>query len=342
MVDRTEQPPADEPVTETDRDQHPTDTASRVHLRSRLRRRPVLRSLAGTGLAAIAGVAPVAASETASDQTETGSDTDGDTGTDATAEPELVADLEPPALPENLALDDSGTVYLSLAVTGELLAVDPDGNQESVAQFDVGEEGALLGIVAVDGTIYALVNSGESETHGVWTVDIASGDTERMAALPAETAPNGITIDPYTEDGFLVTDHLGGAIWRVTPDDATVWVDDEVLDPDPEAEAGVGADGIAINPDGDVYVDNLDYGRLVRVPVSEDGSPGELDLVAEEDSLVGADGMTFDSQGRLYVAVNARDAIVRVELGSEMDDSESIATEDGGSMETDDNESMAG
>ncbi|ELY98131.1 SMP-30/gluconolactonase/LRE family protein [Natrialba asiatica] len=347
MVDRTEQPPADEPtsepVTETDRDKHPTDTATRVHRGSRFRRRPVLQSLAGTGLAAIAGVAPVAASETASDQTETSSDTDGDTGTDATAEPELVADLEPPALPENLALDDSGTVYLSLAVTGELLAVDPDGNQESVAQFDVGEEGSLLGIVAIDGTIYALVNSGDPETHGVWTVDIASGDTERMAELPAEeTAPNGITVDPYTQDGFLVTDHLGGAIWRVTPDDATVWVDDELLDPDPEAEGGVGADGIAINPDGDVYVDNLDYGRLVRVPVSEDGSSGELDLVAEEDSLVGADGMTFDSQGRLYVAVNARDAIVRVELGSEMDGSESVAIEESGSMETEGNRSMEG
>ncbi|WP_323172680.1 hypothetical protein [Natrialba sp. PRR66] len=370
MVDSTERPSTDEQPTEPDtefdsdsdsnsntnsnfdsdsgpdhdhdhernRDQHTTDAATRVQ-RSARPRRPVLQSLAGTGLAAMMGIAPVAASETASDQPAE----DGDTGTDGTAEPELVADLEPPALPENLALDDSGTVYLSLAVTGELLAVDPDGNQESVAQFDVGEEGALLGIVAVDGTIYALVNSGESETHGVWTVDIASGDTERMAELPAEeTAPNGITVDPYTEDGFLVTDHLGGAIWRVTPDGATVWVDDEVLDPDPEAEAGVGADGIAINPDGDVYVDNLDYGRLVRVPVSEDGSPGELGLVAEEDSLVGADGMTFDSQGRLYVAVNARDAIVRVELGSEMDDSESIATEDGGPMETDDNESMAG
>ncbi|ELY87507.1 SMP-30/gluconolactonase/LRE family protein [Natrialba taiwanensis] len=332
MVDRPEQPPADEPtsepVTETDRDQHLIDTTTQAHRSSRFRRRPVLQSLAGTGLAAITGVAPVAASETASDQPEGDSDPGGDTGTDETAEPELVADLEPPALPENLALDDSGTVYLSLAITGELLAVDPDGNQESVAQFDVGEEGALLGIVAVDGTIYALVNSGDPETHGVWTVDIASGDTERMAELPAEeTAPNGITVDPYTEDGFLVTDHLGGAIWRVTPDDATVWVDDEVLDPDPEAEAGVGADGIAINPDGDVYVDNLDYGRIVRVPVSEDGSPGELGLVAEEDSLVGADGMTFDSQGRLYVAVNARDAIARVELGSEAEADESTETE---------------
>lgn len=274
-------------------------------------RRAVLGTLAASALAG-ASTVPALAQE----DDDALDDESAETGADADdADLEVVADFDPPELPENIAIDEDGTIYLSLAITGEILAIDPDGeDRETVAQLDVGEEGLLLGLVVDDGTIHAALNSGEADTHGVWRVDATGGDAERVAELPAdETEPNGIVHDPYDPDALLVSDHRGGAIWRVAADGAEPWVDHEVLDPDPEAEPGVGADGLAVHPDGDVYVDNLDYGRIVRVPV-DDGSAGDPELVVEDESLVGADGMTVDEDGTLYVAVNARDAIARIDL----------------------------
>lgn len=231
---------------------------------------------------------------------------------DANGELEIVTTFDPPALPENLAIDDEGTVYLSMGPSGEIRAVDPNGTESSVATIDTGEEGLLLGITVLDGVLYAANGSSESETHGVWRVE-GSGESERIAALPAdETMPNGIIPAPFESDVLLVTDHLGGAIWRVTTDgEADTWISDPLLEPDMEAENPVGADGLAVHPEGDIYVDNLNTGSIIRVPV-DDGSAGELEEVIRNDSLVGADGMTIDENGALYVAVNAENEIVRV------------------------------
>lgn len=277
-------------------------------LRSSTTRRVFLGSVAAaTASSAVAGAQD---DENESDDGDsTGSD-GGATG----AEPEIVADLEPPELPENLAIDDDGNVYASLAVTGEIRQVGPDGSESTVAQLDVGEEGILLGITVDDGVIHAALGSGEEETHGVWRVPVdEGGEPERMAALPpAESTPNGIIHHPDDSETLLVSDHTGGAIWRVTSDGAEPWVDDPLLDPDPYAEMGVGADGLAVHPDGDVFVDNLDFGGIVRVPVEDDGSAGEPEVFLQDDSLIGCDGLTFSEEGNLYVAVNAANEVVRV------------------------------
>ncbi|WP_049924417.1 SMP-30/gluconolactonase/LRE family protein [Halopiger djelfimassiliensis] len=266
-------------------------------------RRAVLGTVAGVGTAVTASAVSGATQEHESDDRTEGTDL------------EVVADFEPPSLPENIAIDENGRIYLSMAITGEIRAIDPGGTEETIAQLDVGEDGLLLGLVVRDGTIHAAMNAGDPETHGVWRVEVTDGAAERVAELPAtETEPNGIVPDPYVSGAYLVSDHRSGAIWRVSDGEAEPWVDDPSLDPDPEADPGVGADGLAIHPDGDVYVDNLDYGRIVRVPVETDGTAGEPELIVEDDALVGADGMTFDADGTLYVAVNARDAIARIDI----------------------------
>lgn len=232
-------------------------------------------------------------------------------GEDGGGEPELVTEFEPPELPENIAIDDQGTVYVSLAPMGEIRRVGPDGNGESVASFDVGD-GLLLGIVVDDDVIHAAVASGQPDTHGVWRVDL-NGDRERVAELPAEdTMPNGIIHDPTDEEALLVTDHMAGGIWRVTPDGAEGWLGHPLLEPSPYSDLGVGADGLAVHPDGDVYVDNLDFGGIVRVPVEDDGSAGDPEVFLQSDDLVGADGMDISENGNIYVAVNAADEVVRI------------------------------
>ncbi|WP_254523920.1 SMP-30/gluconolactonase/LRE family protein [Natrinema caseinilyticum] len=227
---------------------------------------------------------------------------------------QIVADFEPPSLPENIAIDDDGTVYLSMAPAGEIVAFDPNGNQSSVATIDVGQ-GLLLGITVLDGVLYVANGSGQQETHGVWRVEPdGGGEAERLASLPAqESMPNGIIPDPSLDDALLVSDHLGGAIWRVTTDgEAEPWVSDPLLEPNTGAQTPVGADGLAVHPDGDVYVDNLNAGSVMRVPVTDDGSAGQVEQIVQDEGLVGADGMTIDEEGTPYIAVNARNEVVRL------------------------------
>jgi len=101
--------------------------------------------------------------------------------------------------------------------SGEIRAVDSEGSQSSVATLETGDQGLLLGITVLDGVLYAANGSGQQETHGVWRVDPEDGEPERIASLsPDESMPNGIMPDPTTSDALLVSDHLGGAIWRVT------------------------------------------------------------------------------------------------------------------------------
>ena len=233
---------------------------------------------------------------------------------DTVGDLETVAEFEPPALPENLAIDERGTVYLSMGPSGEIRAVDSEGSQSSVATLETGDQGLLLGITVLDGVLYAANGSGQQETHGVWRVDPEDGEPERIASLsPDESMPNGIMPDPTTSDALLVSDHLGGAIWRVTTErEAEPWVSDSLLEPDMDAQTPVGANGLAVHPDGDVYVDNLNAGSVMRVPVADDGSAGEVEQVVQDEGLVGADGMTIDEDGTLYVAVNAANEVVRV------------------------------
>ncbi|QLG47972.1 SMP-30/gluconolactonase/LRE family protein [Natrinema halophilum] len=227
----------------------------------------------------------------------------------------VVADFDPPSLPENLAIDDEGTVYLSMGPSGEIQAVKSDGSQSSVATIDTGEQGLLLGITILDGVLYAVNASGQPETHGIWRVEIdESGEPQRVVSLPAgESMPNGIIPDPSTSDALLVSDHLAGAIWRVSIDgEAEPWVSDPLLEPNMGAQTPVGADGLAIHPDGDVYVDNLNAGSVMRVPIADDGSAGRVEQIVQDERLVGADGMTIDEEGTPYLAVNARNEVVRL------------------------------
>lgn len=235
---------------------------------------------------------------------------------DSQVDPEVVTEFEPPSLPENLAIDDKGNVYLSMAPTGEIRQITPDGDQSTVAELDVGEEGIVTGItINADGTLHVALASGNPDTHGIWEIN-PEGETEQLASLPANEAfPNGIIHDPYRAGALLVTDHLGGAVWRITSDgEANRWVDHPLFDPNPYADPieRIGADGIAVHPDGDIFVNNFNFGGIVRIPVEQGGTAGTPEVYVQDDTLDGADGMTFDKEGNLYVAVYGQNQVVRI------------------------------
>lgn len=93
------------------------------------------------------------------------------------------------------------------------------------------------------------------------------------------------------------------------------WVDDSSLEPQADhwVNPGVtfGANGLAVS-EGVLHIATLDFGRIVRIPIGDNGCAGTPTVFVADDSLVGADGITFHNRSTLYVSVNAQNVIRRV------------------------------
>ena len=123
-------------------------------------------------------------------------------------------------LPEGIAIDKAGNIYVSLGPPlfvgggfGEIWKISPDGTETILAQFDGGPPAAGLAVDA-SANLYYAYPSGEEDTQGVYRLT-ADGDTERLPGTEAIIVANGLAFD---NDGNLyVSDSMLGAIWRIPP-----------------------------------------------------------------------------------------------------------------------------
>jgi len=226
---------------------------------------------------------------------------------------------------EGLAADSHGNLFGSLttwgyydettadANIGEVWRVAQNGKKRLVATMDLSPYGMLTG-VAVDSRdrVYvALYDFGDPAAIGSSIVRVGPGDAmTKVVALPQWAMPNGIV---FNGDHLYITDSAFGAIWRVELNGGIVtpeapWLEDALLaggDPTTDPTMmGLGANGIAFRGDR-AYVSVSDYGRIVRIAVSADGSPEAPEVFCERPELRTADGIAFDAQGGLWVATNS-------------------------------------
>ena len=85
--------------------------------------------------------------------------------------------------------------------------------------------------------------------------------------------------------------------------------------PPAELPFPIGANGLAFNRRGDLFVANSTKALVARVPVNADGSAGTPAVFAGPDcaTLDGADGLVMDAQDTLYVAVTGLDRLVQID-----------------------------
>jgi sugar lactone lactonase YvrE len=79
-----------------------------------------------------------------------------------------------------------------------------------------------------------------------------------------------------------------------------------------------GANGIAYRKRS-LWVLNWGEGRIVRIPIERDGSPGPPKTFVESDLLVGADGGQFDILGNMYIGVFPAGYLARVSRRGEVE-----------------------
>jgi len=217
-------------------------------------------------------------------------------------------------LPEGIAFDGRGAMYVSLAPLGAVRRLAPDGAWTTHATIDPGTGGlGVLGLATdAAGTVYAAAPTTAPAWHGVVAI-APDGTARRLTGTEDIVFPNGLAWGRHGER--YVTDSIGGAIWRIRPGEpAERWLVHESL-----AGTGlvnlfpIGANGIARHR-GRLYVANSERRQVVEVPIDPDGTAGEprvLHVFASERDLL--DGIAADASGALYVAMVAQSRIARLD-----------------------------
>lgn len=220
-------------------------------------------------------------------------------------------------LPEGIAFDRSGNMYVSLAPLGQIRKYGPRGAESLLATFELAPDAlGVLGLAADrSGNVYAAVASGLVETQGVWRVT-PEGNQERLPGSEAIAFPNALSFD--ARGNLYVTESIGddgrGGIWRVAPGgSAEPWIHDETLTGvENDVVPPIGANGI-VHFAGTLYVANTTAMRVVSVPIQPDGSAGAPVVIKQfTGGFDFLDGITADVQGNLYPLLIGRCELVRL------------------------------
>jgi sugar lactone lactonase YvrE len=215
-------------------------------------------------------------------------------------------------LPESIAVDRHGNIYVSMPSLGEIWKLDPSGSfEEVVATFPLEGFFGVIGLrFDVRGDLYAVQGTSNEDVHGIWKIT-PGGEKMRIAGTGNIVIPNDVAISP---DGTLYITDSAGSVWRALPGQpALMWVQDEALEGTGAYGLGfpLGANGI-VAVQGGLMVSNAEKGQLVFVPILPNGSAGQPTVVVAHPGLFGLDGITADAQGTIYGAVNVGNKVVRI------------------------------
>ena len=236
---------------------------------------------------------------------------------------EIVANFDASQLetPESIAIAVDGNVFLSLALTGEIRKIAPDGTQTTYALLPIGPPltpcgpfvNAVTGITLdSQGTLYVSVVACDPTNRGIWRI-LSDGRRERLATLPLESIPNGIVL----HHGFVyVADSSLPQIWRVPADGGTaeVWLQDPLLQQPPPIPGFAilpGANGLQFFRQ-ELYVTNSGLGTIVAVPFEPDGTAGPPRVHAHLPTPMGGDDFAFDVYGSIYCTTDPFNTLLKI------------------------------
>ncbi|MBN9162807.1 MAG: hypothetical protein BGO98_29165 [Myxococcales bacterium 68-20] len=228
---------------------------------------------------------------------------------------QVVASYTVGEVPESVTLDRSGNVYFS---NGNTVRRRTHNGQESVFATLPIPVFALGVKVGPDGCVYNTSVSLDPSVQGafVWRTCTAGSIAQPYATLDHAGGPNDLAFDDC--GNLFVTDPFLGRVWKVTRQGhVSVWLSHSMLDGNAASPYllfhSQGVNGIAFDEDKrNLYLGNLDYGKIIRVPIRWNGSAGTPSVWVSDPRLQGADGIAFDDSGDLYVAVNGQNSLVRV------------------------------
>jgi sugar lactone lactonase YvrE len=216
----------------------------------------------------------------------------------------VVASWPPGHFAENLAVDDKGSVFVSLHSHHRVDRYDPVTRRlTEFARVPVPVAG-----LAFDrgGTLWATGGSvGESPGY-VWRIS-GNGTWEEWLQVPDAVFMNGCAIDPGSRT-LLVCESMTGRVLAVdlTERSWRPWISDAFLQP--ASEQIPGANGIKLH-EGRAWISVTDRNVIMRASLRPDGSAGSLEFAAEN---LRGDDLAFAASGAIYVATHPAQTVLRL------------------------------
>lgn len=219
--------------------------------------------------------------------------------------------------PESMTVAPGGVLIVGSASSPFVYKVLP-GSSTAEKFIDVSAEGAgtfFLGMLA------------DAASHTLWTCqltpvpgttparrhtalrgfDLSTGAPKLRWNLPGDDSLcNDFTIGP--DKALYITDTVNGRIYRLPAGASTaeLYLEHRTL---------MGVDGITFL-DGTLYVNNVIFNKLYRIPVDAAGKPGPPVDIWMDQPVRGPDGMRA-AHGKLFVAENASGIISAITVNGD-------------------------
>jgi sugar lactone lactonase YvrE len=219
----------------------------------------------------------------------------------------LVGDAK--SQPESLTVAPGGVLIVGSASSPFVYKVHP-GSTTAEKFIDVSTEAPgtfFLGMLADASTntlwtcqLTPVPNTNPQQRHtALRSFDLTTGAPKIRWNLPGDSnVCNDFTIGP--DKALYITDTIPGRIFRLPPgaSSAELYLEHATLR---------GVDGITFL-DGVLYVNNVIFNKLYRIPVDADGKPGAPVDIWMDQPVKGPDGMRA-ANGKLLLAENANGKI---------------------------------
>ena len=218
------------------------------------------------------------------------------------------------SFPESLSSTRDGTLYVGSLNLGGVVKVAPGRKAEQFIAPGAAASRSILGVLADEksGTLYVCSNDmtgigvpGPTNTKGAQlkTFDLYTGAPKgSFAFADAKSMCNDIAVG--ADGAAYATDSFAPNVYRLNPEGTAfdIWATDPLLAP---AKDGVGLDGIAFGPDGNLYVTQFIPAALFKISVT-DGKPGTVTALKASRALDRTDGMRPFGDGFLLIEGGGR------------------------------------
>lgn len=211
---------------------------------------------------------------------------------------------------EGITSDDDGLLYIG-DNTGKIYQIDPENPRlELVGTVPIDPGNLLTGLTfSPDGDLYI----GAGFAGEVWKLSKSQISTSSpgKAVLFSDnlTFANDLAFDNHGR--LLVTSSQRGDVWEIASNgNAKIFANAIISRND---NLPFGANGIAINNIGDVFVANTGDGAINILETDLDkGTVDAVFIWRKDPRLIGVDGIRFDKAGNLWATINARNTIIAI------------------------------
>ena len=171
--------------------------------------------------------------------------------------------------PNGIAVTSDGSMFVGSVTTGAVAKIDPQNSESRllvapqttiIASTSLRADEARGILWACSPDVFPTNGTSSRKPSSLVALDLNDGTVTRTVELPQDGFCNDLAID--NRGGVLVTDSFNPRILYLPPDERfEVWAQDERF----RVADGFGLAGIAIAPDGTVYVGVFANGQLYRI-----------------------------------------------------------------------------